>query len=217
MPDVLPNRPGRAVAYRIACGFVLLSLAGEPAAQQQDPDWPCIQRKVPHLSVAQLWSGPPVPEDADWRQDAEIARLAALLAARRTELDEARPLVVSVAPADGQSRDQRLLALFAGVFETIDRERARIIAAIGRYADSQRRLAEQIDARDSTLREAEAAAEPDDHDAQDRIERMQDELAWAIRIYQDRQRSLGFVCESPVILEQRAFAVARMIEAELGL
>ena len=45
---------------------------------------------------------------------------------------------------------------------------------------------------------------------------MEDKLRWDTRIYQDRQKSLTYVCESPVILEQRAFAVARMIAAELG-
>ena len=28
-----------------------------------DPDWPCIQRKQPHLSLGQVWTGP-IPDDA---------------------------------------------------------------------------------------------------------------------------------------------------------
>ena len=39
-------------------------LAGAAQADTgTDPDWPCIQRKQPHLSLGQMWSGP-APDDA---------------------------------------------------------------------------------------------------------------------------------------------------------
>jgi hypothetical protein len=202
------NRP---VATAALC---LVLLAGHAGAQE-DPDWPCIQRKVPHLSVAQLWAGPALPEGGAWRDDPELARLVAVISARRTDVESVRPMLAEL-DAAGQDRDQRLLALFAGTFEAIDRERARVIDGIGRFARKQRELAAQIDARDGALREAEAQAAPGDHEAADRIEEMRDALAWEVRIYQDRQRSLSFVCESPVILEKRAYAVAQIIQAELG-
>ena len=45
--------------------FLILMLAAPPAlaASGTDPDWPCIQRKQPHLSLGQVWTGP-VPDDA---------------------------------------------------------------------------------------------------------------------------------------------------------
>jgi hypothetical protein len=200
----------------LACAIgILCSLPGAAAAQQ-DAGWPCIQPKVPHLAVAQLWSGPPLPETADWRDDPELAHLVSLIAARRTDVEEVAPMLEALGPAQGRSRDERLLMLFAGVFQTIDRERARIIAGVERYAERQRGLARQIDATEDAIRAAEAAASPEDHDAQDRIEEMQDALAWDIRIFQDRRQALTYVCESPVILERRAFAAARLIQSELG-
>ena len=209
------GRAGRlAGPVALLCMTVLAVPAGRAAAQE-DPDWPCIQRKVPHLSVAQLWAGPPLPEDDAWRDDPELARLVAAISARRTDLDAVRPMLAELGPTAGQGREERLLALFAGVFEAIDRERARVIGGIGRFARKQRELAARIDARDAALREAEATAAPGDHDAADRIEAMRDELAWDVRIFQERQRSLSHVCESPVILERRAFAVAQMIQGEL--
>lgn len=201
---------GRITAAALLSGLV------SGAAAQEDPGWPCMQRKVATLSVAQLWAGPPLPEHPAWQDDPEIARLVALISARRTQLDEVRPMLEALGSAGGRGRDERLVELFAGVFETIDRERARIMAGVERYAARQRGLSEQIDAREDAIRAAEAAAAPDDDDAQDRIEEMQDELAWDIRIFQDRQRSLTYVCETPVILERRAFAAAQMIQSELG-
>jgi hypothetical protein len=214
----LSDRALRAREFRCsALGIALLCcFAGGAAAQEGDGDWPCMQRKVDHLAVAQLWSGAPLPEHPAWRDDPELAHLVALISARRTDLEQVRPMLDALGPAGGHSRDQRLVQLFAGVFDAIDRERSRIIAGVERYAEKQAGLAEQIDAREDEIRQARDAAAPDDHEAQDRIEAMQDQLAWDIRIFQDRRRSLSYVCESPVLLERRAFAAARMIQAELG-
>jgi hypothetical protein len=211
------SRPADSSPLRtLACAIALLCCLPGAAAAQEDASWPCVQRKVPQLAVAQLWSGPPLPETADWRDDPELAHLVSLIAARRTDVEEVAPMLEGLGPAGGRSRDERLLILFAGVFHAIDRERARIIAGVERYAEGQRGLARQIDAREDAIREAEAAAAPEDHDAQDRIEEMKDVLAWDIRIFQDRRQALSYVCESPVILERRAFAAARLIQSELG-
>ena len=55
---------------------------------------------------------------------------------------------------------------------------------------------------------------PEDQKDWDRIEELQDALAWDIRVYKERAQALTFVCETPVLLEQRAFAIARTL-AEL--
>ena len=47
----------------LAALFVALIAPMAGAADFSDPDWPCIQRKQPHLSLAQVWSGP-VPDAA---------------------------------------------------------------------------------------------------------------------------------------------------------
>jgi hypothetical protein len=203
-------------SFRAGFAAVCLFAAVAPAAAQEHGDWPCMQRKVDHLAVAQLWSGPALPEHPEWRDDPELAHLVALISARRTDLEQVRPMLGSLGPAGGHSRDQRLVLLFAGVFDAIDRERSRIIAGVERYAAKQAGLAGQIDAREDEIRAARAAAAPDDHEAQDRIDEMEDRLAWDVRIFQDRRRALSYVCESPVLLERRAFAAAQMIQAELA-
>ena len=35
-------------------------------------------------------------------------------------------------------------------------------------------------------------------------------------MFDERQKSLSFVCEVPTIIERRLFALARLIEGELG-
>lgn len=189
------------------------ALAG-PALAFGDPDWPCESRKVVHLSIGQMWPLQ-VPEDmTGWREDREIADAAAVIAARRTSMQQVGEILDRFAA--GPEGDARLTQLFVGVFTTIDAERARIVDGIVRYALRQRALSEKIDAERVELARMEAETAPDDYDTLDRIEEMSDAILWDTRIYDERRLSLQFVCETPVILERRAFEVSRMVQARMS-
>jgi hypothetical protein len=184
------------------------------AADFNDPDWPCIQRKVLHLSTGQMWAGPPLAEDAltTWRKDDAVKALVPALAVRRTKVEEAETLIADFAAGlEGADRNARLGLLFAGAFSLIDRERAEIISGIARYARTQIDLTRKIDAEQKELTKLLAEDPPN----YDRIEELEDAVAWDLRIYQDRTQSLTYVCETPVILEKRAFALARAIMGHL--
>ncbi|MFC7704147.1 hypothetical protein ACFQXB_08075 [Plastorhodobacter daqingensis] len=188
---------------------VLSGLAPARAATFDDPEWPCIQRKIPHLSLGQVWSGP-LPDDniEGLAREPEIQRLAARLELRRTPIDEAEALIAEFATG---ADEVRLTALYLATFQRIDRARSSIINGIGRYALKQRALDDQIDARRVELTQL-LAADPPDHD---RIDAVEQQLDWDTRIFLDRQQSLIYVCETPVILEQRAFALGRIVAAHL--
>ena len=85
------------------------------------------------------------------------------------------------------------------------------MAGITRYAHKQEALDGRIDEARHEFA-ALNAAEPKDFD---RIDALEEEIDWSTRIFQDRQQSLTYVCETPVILEQRAFALGRAIAALL--
>ncbi len=200
------------IARGLGAAALWAALAAGPAAAQpvEDPDWPCVQRKVPALSLGQMWAGP-VPQ-GDWRDDSEVEALAREIAARRSPLEEVEAKVAAFAEAAPEAeRPERLAELFAGVLETIDAERGQLIGGIGRYARNQAALSDRIEAMQRELAALEAA-EPKDFD---RIEELEDTLAWETRIFRDRAQSLTYVCETPVLLEQRAFAIARLIAARL--
>lgn len=197
----------------LAAGLALA--AGTAAAQPTDPDWPCVQRKVPHLSIGMMWTGP-IPEDMDaWRDDPGLAELVPRLAARRTPVEEAEALIAGIEAGPDAGRAERVAAAFAGAFRQIDRDRARIVEGITRFEQKQKALSERIDAREDEIADLEAETAPDDYDGLDRLDELRDALAWDVRIYQERQRSLTYVCESPVILEKRAFALGRAAMAAL--
>jgi hypothetical protein len=183
------------------------------AASPADPDWPCVQRKVPEISVGQVWSGPPVEPIGDsWRDDAVIAELARKLAARRTAMDEAKELIARFAAGAGADRERRLTALFAAMLAQINGERASIIAGIGRYAKRQQALARKIEQQGAEL---DGLPVDGGEEIAARREELQDIQAWDIRIFAEREKALIYVCEQPVLLEQRAFALAREILSRL--
>ncbi len=185
-------------------------LAGAPAwAEGEDPTWPCIQRKQPHLSAGQLWPGPPADETtSDLARRADIAALAQTLEQRRLPLEEAEARIAEF--ASGADANE-LTALFIAILDRIDAYRSQIIGGIGRYAESQLTLSAQIEARRAEMARLEKGAKPDF----DRIDAEEEKLDWDIRVFTDRQQQLTYVCETPVILEQRAFALAKAIAAHL--
>ncbi|MTH78315.1 hypothetical protein [Paracoccus aestuariivivens] len=194
-------------------GFILaLVLTGATAAHAEsstDPDWPCIQRKQPHLSLGQMWSGPE-PDDAIRAMASmpEIAHLAERLEQRRLPIEQATTEIGEFASG---ADNRKLTALMVAIFDRVDPQRSALISGIARYGHKQVDLANRIEDHRAKMTELEKAEKPD-FDAIDETEK---QLDWDMRIFQDRQQSLTYVCETPVILEQRVFALARAIQAGL--
>ncbi|MGB8814562.1 MAG: hypothetical protein WCC57_15400 [Paracoccaceae bacterium] len=193
--------------FGLCLGLAIASTAGAEAIV--DPDWPCVQRKQPHLSVGQVWVGP-LPDAATevLAKRADISALAQALQQRRLPMPDAETQIARFA-ADANA--QELTALFLAAFNEIDRYRTQIIGGIARYARKQTELSAQIEERRAEMSTLAAEANPDF----DKIDEAEAKLDWDTRIFTDRQQSLSYVCETPVLLEQRAFALAQAIAAHL--
>jgi hypothetical protein len=171
-------------------------------------DWPCVQRLVPEIAPGMIWAGPPL-DSVEREPDTAIDELAGELAARRVPLEEAEAQVAEFAKQLGdEHKDERLTRLFARTLEIINRDRRSIIRGIEKYARGQRALAETITEKNERLSEVPK----EEVVARDALAAERD---WDIRIYDDRERSLTYLCEQPVLLEQRAFALARAIASHL--
>ncbi|WP_321338502.1 hypothetical protein [Breoghania sp.] len=174
------------------------------AANGGNEDWPCIQRLVPQISPAQVWSGP-IPEPAMWERDGEVARLGATIAARRMSMEDAQVMVAHFAQRLGETREARLTALFGRALQVINRDRASLIAGIKRFSRKQAALAARV-------RQTRAALQADDLSEEKRKD-LTEALTWDQRIFEDREKTQIYLCEQPVLLEQRAFALGRAIGA----
>jgi hypothetical protein len=191
--------------------MTLLGAAGVmpgAAATGENPDWPCSQRLVPEIAPAMIWSGPPL-DAVDGQASPVVDQLAAALAARRVPIADAEAQVDDFARtlAD-QQKDEQLTRLFARTLEIINHDRTSIIKGINKYTRGQRALAKTITETNERLNQL-----PKDQ-VQER-DALIAERDWDVRIYDDRRSSLTYLCEQPVLLEQRAFALARAIASHL--
>ena len=197
----------RALTLTVAVLWLLAS-ARPLAAAGEDPDWPCVQRLVPEIAPGMIWAGPQLDALAGDTVPA-VDALASELAARRVPLKEAEAQVEEFASSlAGEQKDEQLTRLFGRTLEIINRDRSSIIQGIKKYARGQRALADRIAARNEALVTL-AADRVLERDA------LRAERDWDLRVYEDRRSSLRYLCEQPVLLEQRAFALARAIAGHL--
>ena len=198
------------VAVLAVAAVALIGAKSVSAASSDDPNWPCIQRKVPEISAGMVWAGPPSDDvGSSWRKDAEVAKLAAKIAARSTPLEDARGSVTRFAEGlNKDEKDQRLTLLFAGTLQLVNGERSSIINGIGRFTRRQQGLAKKIEAMTGEINQLAAGGKQDDAE---RRRSLEEQLLWDTRIYEEREKQLVYICEQPVLLEQRVFALSREI------
>jgi hypothetical protein len=179
------------------------------AAMNTDPDWPCIQRKVPELSLGQIWNGPELPQSAKtWTQDPEIPALVKELAARRVPVGEAQSQIRDFAtglPAD--QKNARMTMLVQGLFDYMNAERSQVISGIARYARKQLELAARLRKEASEVDALRRKADADINEIAVRTDR----LTWETRVFEERVQSLTYVCEVPTLIEQRLYALAKTV------
>jgi len=186
-------------------------VAGGPAlAAEAEQDWPCLQRLVPQVSAGMVWAGPSLDGLPDWRSDPEISKLAGELSSRGLQMNEADAQIETFAKNQGADKDRRLTMLFAAVLTKINVERSSAIDGIKRYARRQQALAARIE---SALAEIDSLPQEGGTPEQDarRLE-LTERNTWDNRIYEEREHSLSYLCETPILLEQRIFAIARTIQ-----
>lgn len=173
------------------------------------PDWPCQQIKVPELSVAAMWAGPPIDDiGASWTNDPKLKELVAKIAARRTPLDEAEKEIGAFVTGSAAEKQAKATRLFAGLFETLNRERTEVMDGIERFSRRMKEFADVLRADAQALRTAHDTAGQDEKKLQELVS----QLEWKTRVFDDRRKTTAYACEVPVLIDQRLFALSRMIQ-----
>lgn len=192
----------------------MLAPGTNAGAATTDPDWPCVQRKVPQLSLGQVWNGPDLPPSAkDWSDDASISALVEDVAARRLPLGDAQKKIRDFAESlPAEQLATKMAMLMQGLFDHMDAERSHVIAGISRYAHRQLEMAADLrkQASDVDALRAKPDADPDE------VERRTDQLNFATRIFTERAQSLTYVCDVPTIIEQRLYQLAKTVSETLA-
>ena len=184
-----------------------------PAKEAEPVQWPCAQPRVSTISAGTMWSGPAVADGKGWDDDNDLAALAQKLASRRTSLDDASEMIAAFAKTAGADKDKQLTKLFVGVLDLTNDNRGQILEGIMRYARGQQRLAERMrDESDKISEKQENAAASDIGVA---VDQQNKDFAWDQRIFKERKQALSYVCETPSLLERRAYEIAKRIQAQL--
>ena len=201
--------------WRVTIG-ALLGLAASTgfgrAADPRYPDWPCTQAKVPEISLAAVWAGPPLEDVSDtWKNDAKVTALVTKLAARRFPVEEAQKAITEFLAASAAEKGATGKLLFAGLFDTLNAQRSSVMNGLERVTRKQREAADKIRSDTLELQALQGASPPD----QPKMDELGNQLVWETRIFEDRRRVIKFVCEVPTAIDQRLFALGRTIQQEM--
>ena len=201
--------------WRTAIGALLAMTASVEfglAADPRYPDWPCVQAKVPEISLAAVWAGPPLDDVSNkWKDDAKVTALVTKLAARRTPLEEAQKAITEYLAGSTTEKTMTGKLLFAGLFDTLNAQRSSVMNGLERVMRKQRQAADKIRSDTLALQALQDASPPD----QPRIDELGNQLVWETRIFEDRRRVITFVCDVPTAIDQRLFALGRTIQQEM--
>jgi hypothetical protein len=201
--------------WRILLGALVLLAASQQACLAADPrypDWPCQQAKVPEISLPAVWAGPPLDDVQNkWKDDSRVTALVTKVAARRTPLDEAEKEIKDYLADSAKDKVTAGKLLFAGLFDTLNAERSTIMNGLERVMRKQREAADKIRGDTIALQGLQSGASPD----QQKVDELSNQLLWETRIFEDRRKVVKFVCEVPTTIDQRLFALGRVIQQEI--
>jgi hypothetical protein len=198
----------------LAIAVVALAVASTAAraADPRYPNWPCAQAKVPEISLAAVWAGPELGDaDTKWKDDTKVTALVSKLSARKTPMDEAEKSVKEFLAGSATDKTANAKLLFAGLFDTLNAQRSQVMNGLERVSRKQREAADKIRDESIQLQALQGAAPRDDT----KVEALSNELIWKTRIFEDRNKVVRFVCEVPTAIDQRLFALGRVIQQEM--
>ncbi|WGD54765.1 hypothetical protein QA641_13125 [Bradyrhizobium sp. CB1650] len=198
----------------VTIAVLALAFAGTAAraADSRHPDWPCTQAKVPDISLAAVWAGPPLDDVQNkWKDDAKVSALVSKLAARKTPLEQAEKSVKEFLAASASDKTTNAKLLFAGLFDTLNAQRSSVMNGLERVSRKQREAADKIREDTLQLQALQGATPPDET----KVEALSNQLIWETRIFEDRRKVVRFVCEVPTAIDQRLFALGRVIQQEM--
>jgi hypothetical protein len=164
------------------------------------------------VSLAAVWAGPPLDDAGTrWKDDVKVSALVAKLAARKTPLDEAERSVKDFLAGSAADKTANAKLLFAGLFDTLNAQRSSVMGGLERVSRKQREAGDRIRTDTLELQALQSATPRDDA----RVDALSNQLIWETRIFEDRRKVVRFVCEVPTTIDQRLFALGRVIQQEM--
>ena len=199
----------------LAATLVAMMVAQINAQATMDPDWPCIQVLVPTISAGVVWDGPSIKGlEAGWRDQVGIARLVGLVTQRHVDADQAEQEIDAFAQSQPTAdRNAALTTVFAGIWEVLNEKRQDMIERIKEFARQQSARANRLE---NMLLELEVISSDSSPASGADIAKFRQDLVLEVRIFEDREKSIVYLCELPVKIGGKIGALARAISSQLN-
>jgi hypothetical protein len=171
------------------------------------------------ISPAQIWDGPPVDDVKGWENDEKIGELTTYLESRRIPLEDAEKAIKEYAESiPAAERDTKLTMLFVSVLTKINSDRAFVMGRVEDFQRRQKGRADELEREGRKLSEKDQEIPADEQlgPRDTKLTPEQQEYNWNARIFQERQQNLTVACEIPILIEQRAYEIARLIRAQMS-
>ncbi len=205
------------VALRVVLAIAIIAASAPQASAQPgakaDSDWPCPQIKTPTYSLASVWAGPPLDLNSQsWRDESDVADLAAKMSQRRVPIADVEAAIADFKAKAGADAEPKLLRAFAAAFDDLSQQRSQVLAGLERFGRKQRAMADRIRAEAGAVQDS---AEQNQNGQSPSGAGSQERLQWDIRVFDDRRKTVQYVCEAPTLIEQRIGAIARAVQSNL--
>jgi len=200
----------------VTVSAMLIAAVSQASAQggaKTDPDWPCHQIKAPTFSLAAVWSGPELDlTSQSWRAESDVADLATKMMQRRVPVAEVETAITDFKAKAGAEAASKLLRAFGAAFQDLSQQRSQVLEGLERFGRKQREMADRI--REESGAAQKAADEGNGAQVSPGAD-SQERLQWDFRVFEDRRRTISYVCETPAMIEQRIGAIARAVQNAL--
>ena len=174
------------------------------------PDWwPCIQRYIPALSSGVFWTGEIVAVTVE-EIDPRFMSLAEKVTGRNLSSEQAFVAIDTFLDEQDDNKLGTAELLVSAITEAINTRRDRVVAGLMRYSNRQQTMLARIDEQEKKIEGIK-----DDESKRETLEDLQVRQKWDIRIFEERERLSSALCEQPVVLEQKYFALGKHITAYL--
>ena len=205
--------------FKIFIGAVILtfsSIANANAPEKPPKKWPCDQVYNPKLNLTAIWQGPPIEQELkDWWKDDDVIEYVNKLSDPVLEESVGVELIEEFAKKYSYfglikkpEQKQKLINLFAGLYQKAKDRRNRQYAGIIKFVERQDSIRKAIGSSSKLIRKYRKE-KLDEKDP--KFVEASSQLKWNTRVFDQRTRLTEYICEEPVFNTQRLGYQARKI------
>ena len=207
-------------SYLFLCFFyfgLFFSFTNADVPEQPPKKWPCDQVYNPKLNLQSIWQGPSI-DDAikDWWKHDDVIEVVNILSDPILSEEEGTKIIEDFAKKytylgliKKKEQTQKLVFVFAGLYQKAVDKRRRQYSGIIRFVDRQESIRKAIGDASKLLRQYRK----EKIDVKDKKYINADsQLKWNRRVFDQRARLTEYVCEEPVFNTQRLGYQSRKIQ-----